>query len=182
MADKKTSLSPAKNIFKDQRVLLAIVIALIVVIISCINPNFIGINNIVAIFQQICVLGILTMAMSILLISGGIDLSIGNIMVVCGVVMYVVLDNGLPTFIAVLAGLVTGAACGLLNGAIIAKSNCPDGFRWTYHELRRCIQRLENQVLRNFLAHAAGFAGHGHGGVSHDDLHQVRPPCSRPGW
>ena len=68
MADKKTSLSPAKNIFKDQRVLLAIVIALIVVIISCINPNFIGINNIVAIFQQICVLGILTMAMSILLI------------------------------------------------------------------------------------------------------------------
>ena len=54
MADKKTSLSPAKNIFKDQRVLLAIVIALIVVIISCINPNFIGINNIVAIFQQIC--------------------------------------------------------------------------------------------------------------------------------
>ena len=124
MADKKTSLSPAKNIFKDQRVLLAIVIALIVVIISCINPNFIGINNIVAIFQQICVLGILTMAMSILLISGGIDLSIGNIMVVCGVVMYVVLDNGLPTFIAVLAGLVTGAACGLLNGAIIAKSKC----------------------------------------------------------
>lgn len=121
MADKKTSLSPAKNIFKDQRVLLAIVIALIVVIISCINPNFIGINNIVAIFQQICVLGILTMAMSILLISGSIDLSIGNIMVVCGVVMYVVLDNGLPTFIAVLAGLVTGAACGLLNGAIIAK-------------------------------------------------------------
>lgn len=67
---------------------------------------------------------ILTMAMSILLISGGIDLSIGNIMVVCGVVMYVVLDNGLPTFIAVLAGLVTGAACGLLNGAIIAKSKC----------------------------------------------------------
>ena len=38
--------------------------------------------------------------------------------------MYVVLDNGLPTFIAVLAGLVTGAACGLLNGAIIAKSKC----------------------------------------------------------
>lgn len=84
---------------------------MIVVIISCINPNFIGINNIVAIFQQICVLGILTMAMSILLISGGIDLSIGNIMVVCGVVMYVVLDNGLPTFIAVLAGL--GYRCSL---------------------------------------------------------------------
>lgn len=85
-------------------------------------------------------LGILTMAMSILLISGGIDLSIGNIMVVCGVVMYVVLDNGLPTFIAVLAGLVTGAACGLLNGAIIAKVSA---FRWSLHWAPvRCFMAL----------------------------------------
>ena len=74
--------------------------------------------------QQICVLGILTMAMSILLISGGVDLSVGNIMVLSGVVMYVVLNNGLPTAAAVVAGLVTGMACGLLNGIIISKSKC----------------------------------------------------------
>ena len=125
MADKASKPSTAKKLLKDQRVLLAIVIAIIViVVISVINPNFISLGNIVAIFQQICVLGILTMAMSILLISGGIDLSIGNIMVVCGVVMYVVLNNGMPVAVAVLAGLITGMACGLLNGAIIAKSKC----------------------------------------------------------
>ena len=125
MADKVSKPSLAKRLIKDQRVLLAIVIAIIVVVVSLINPNFIGISNIVAIFQQICVLGILTMAMSILLISGGIDLSIGNIMVLSGVVMYVVLNNGLPTAAAVVAaGLVTGMACGLLNGAIISKSKC----------------------------------------------------------
>ena len=124
MADKVSKPSLAKRLIKDQRVLLAIVIAIIVVVVSLINPNFIGISNIVAIFQQICVLGILTMAMSILLISGGIDLSIGNIMVLSGVVMYVVLNNGLPTAVAVAAGLVTGMACGLLNGAIISKSKC----------------------------------------------------------
>ena len=124
MADKVSKPSVGKKLLRDQRVLLAIVIAIIIVVISVINPNFISLGNIVAIFQQICVLGILTMAMSILLISGGIDLSIGNIMVVCGVVMYVVLNNGMPVAVAVLAGLITGMACGLLNGTIIAKSKC----------------------------------------------------------
>ena len=124
MADKVSKPSVGKKLLRDQRVLLAIVIAIIIVVISVINPNFISLGNIVAIFQQICVLGILTMAMSILLISGGIDLSIGNIMVVCGVVMYVVLNNGMPVAVAVLAGLITGMACGLLNGAILAKSKC----------------------------------------------------------
>ena len=122
MADKKPSL--AKKLLRDQRTLLAIVIVAIVVIVSFINPKFIGIGNIITIFQQISVLGILTMAMSMLLISGGIDLSIGNIMVLSAVVMYVALDNGMPTAVAVLGGLLTGAACGLLNGAIIAKSKC----------------------------------------------------------
>ena len=79
MADKHPSL--AKKLLRDQRTLLAIVIVAIVVIVSFINPKFIGIGNIITIFQQISVLGILTMAMSMLLISGGIDLSIGNIMV-----------------------------------------------------------------------------------------------------
>lgn len=124
MADKVSRSSMAKRLLKDQRVLLAIVIAVIVIVISAINPNFIGISNIVAIFQQICVLGILTMAMSILLISGGIDLSVGNIMVLSGVVMYIVLSNGFPTAAAIIAGFATGIACGLLNGVIISKSKC----------------------------------------------------------
>ena len=80
MADKVSKPSLAKRLIKDQRVLLAIVIAIIVVVVSLINPNFIGISNIVAIFQQICVLGILTMAMSILLISGGIGNLIDRIL------------------------------------------------------------------------------------------------------
>lgn len=116
--------TPIMKLLKDQRVLLAIVIVAIVVIISLINPKFVAIGNIVSIFQQICVLGILTMAMSILLISGGIDLSIGNIMVLSGVVMYLCINSALPLPITILAGLTTGVLCGLLNGFIIAKSKC----------------------------------------------------------
>lgn len=123
MTDKK-SKTAIKKLLKDQRVLLAIVIVAIVVIISLIKPQFIAPGNIVSIFQQICVLGILTMAMSILLISGGIDLSIGNIMVLSGVVMYLCISAAMPLPVAIMAGLATGLLCGLLNGFIIAKSKC----------------------------------------------------------
>lgn len=124
MADKKPANQTWKRLLKDQRVLLAIVIVAIVIIISIINPRFIAISNIITIFQQISVLGILTMAMSMLLISGGVDLSIGNIMVLSGVVMSILLGAGLPVVVAVLAGLAVGTMCGLVNGVIIAKSKC----------------------------------------------------------
>ena len=113
-----------KRFLKDQRILLALVILLIVAVVSIINPRFIAVKNLITIFQQISVIGILTMAMSMLLIGGGIDLSIGNIMVLSGVVMARVLGDGGSVMTAVALGVLVGVACGLLNGAVIAKSKC----------------------------------------------------------
>ncbi|HSK69711.1 MAG TPA: ABC transporter permease [Candidatus Limnocylindria bacterium] len=114
---------PSKLRFlRDQRALLAIVIVLLVVTVGIINPRFVRINNISAILQQISVLGVLTMSMSMLLISGGIDLSIGNMMTLSGVVVATVLMRGGSLALAVVAGIAVSTACGLLNGFIIAKS------------------------------------------------------------
>ena len=113
-----------KRFLKDQRILLALVILLIVAVVSIINPRFIAVKNLITIFQQISVIGILTMAMSMLLIGGGIDLSIGTIMVLSGVVMARVLGDGGSVMTAVALGVLVGIACGLLNGAVIAKSKC----------------------------------------------------------
>lgn len=124
MQDNKIAQKKGYTLLRDQRVLLALVIAIVVLTVSLIKPNFISISNIFAIFQQISVLGILTMAMSMLLIAGGVDLSVGNVMVLSGVVMYVLLNRGMPVAVAVTAGLITGTACGLLNGTIISKSKC----------------------------------------------------------
>jgi ribose/xylose/arabinose/galactoside ABC-type transport system permease subunit len=110
--------------FKNQHVLLGIVIVIIVAVITSLNPRFITINNLIAIFQQISVLGILTMAMSILLIGGGVDLSLGNSMVVSGVVMSLLLSRGAPIGAAAAACMLAGTLCGLLNGAIVAYSRC----------------------------------------------------------
>jgi len=109
---------------KDQRFLLALVIFGIIIIIASINSKFIAITNLITVFQQISVLGILTMAMSILLISGGIDLSIGNIMVLSGIIISKSLSSGISFFPALAAGCITGILAGFLNGIIIAKTKC----------------------------------------------------------
>lgn len=111
-----------RKIFKDQRALLALVILIIIGVVSTINPKFIGIKNLITIFQQISVIGILTMAMSVLLIGGGIDLSIGNIMALSGVVMARMIGGGKSVLTATAAGVAVGVLCGFLNGAIISKS------------------------------------------------------------
>lgn len=113
-----------ENWYKDQRILMILVIILISLIVTIVSPKFLGIRNIVAIFQQISVLGILTMAMALLLISGGIDLSIGNIMILSGVVISKVIMSGGNVFIAVVLGLITGVVCGFINGLIISKTKC----------------------------------------------------------
>ncbi len=108
----------------DQRVLLVIFIVLLVVVVGLINPKFVKLTNIIAIFQQTAVLGILTMAQCMLLISGGIDLSMGNMMALVGVLVATLLMQDVPLGLAVLAGMGAAALCGLFNGVIIAKSGC----------------------------------------------------------
>lgn len=109
-----------KDLFKNQSVLLLVVLALIAVVVTAVNPNFIMISNILSIFQQISVLGILTMAMALLLISGGIDLSLGTIMALSGVVISQVIQSDQPVWVAVMVGVSVATLCGLLNGLIIS--------------------------------------------------------------
>ena len=113
-----------RGIVGDQRVLLVIFIVLLVVVVGLINSKFVKLTNIIAIFQQTAVLGILTMAQCMLLISGGIDLSMGNMMSLVGVLVATLLMRDLPLGVAVLAGMGVATLCGLFNGVIIAKSHC----------------------------------------------------------
>jgi ribose/xylose/arabinose/galactoside ABC-type transport system permease subunit len=122
MNDLQSKTKLNSSMLKNQKIMLILVILLISIVVGSINPNFFGIVNIVAIFQQVSVLGILTMAMALILISGGIDLSIGMIMALSGVVISKIIMNGGSVWVAVPAGICIGLLCGLLNGFIIAKS------------------------------------------------------------
>jgi ribose/xylose/arabinose/galactoside ABC-type transport system permease subunit len=94
------------------------------VVVSSINPRFISLGNIMVVLQQISVVGILAMGMSMLLISGGIDLSMGSIMVFSAVLMAKIIMSGGSVVAAIAAGFGASILFGFLNGIIIAKSRC----------------------------------------------------------
>lgn len=112
--------NPLLRFFKNQNFLLLGVLVLICIVVTLVSPSFIKLTNIVSILQQVSVLGILTMAMALLLISGGIDLSLGMIMALSGVVVSRVITDGGPVPLAILLGVGVATIAGLVNGLIIS--------------------------------------------------------------
>jgi ribose transport system permease protein len=112
----------AAKFFKHQTFYLILVIIVIGVIASSINSNFLTLRNILNIMQQISTLGILTMVMSLLMISGGLDISIGNMTGLIAIVFARLLISGKSIFLCVIVALTLGIVLGFINGLIIAKS------------------------------------------------------------
>jgi len=98
----------------------------LVVVFSLASPNFLQTQNILAILQATAVNGVLAIAATLVIITGGIDLSVGTLMTFCAVVCGVVLTYlGLPLPFGLLGALLTGLACGLISGFVIAKLKVP---------------------------------------------------------
>jgi ribose/xylose/arabinose/galactoside ABC-type transport system permease subunit len=121
---KKSPVAALKSsgFFNNQIFYLILVIILIVIIASILNPNFFTLRNILNIMQQISILGILTMCMALLMISGGLDISIGNMTGLIGIVFARMLLAGNSIALGVIVALALGVLFGFVNGVIIAKS------------------------------------------------------------
>ncbi|MBV7296909.1 ABC transporter permease [Enterovibrio sp. NIFS-20-8] len=78
------------------------------------------------VLQQVTIIGVIGIAQTLIILTAGIDLSVGAIMVLTSVVMgRVAIDFGLPAPIALLAGLSVGALCGAVNGWLVSKIKLP---------------------------------------------------------
>jgi ribose/xylose/arabinose/galactoside ABC-type transport system permease subunit len=95
------------------------------IILWILSPYFLTVSNLLNIAQQTCVNAIIAAGMTYVIISAGIDLSVGSIVAFSGVVLASALDAGAPVALAILAGLLGGAACGLVNGLLITLGNLP---------------------------------------------------------
>ena len=103
----------------------ASLIALIVVF-SLASPNFMQTSNIIAILQATSVNGVLAIAATLVIITGGIDLSVGTLMTFCAVSAGVVLTFwGMPLGLGVLAAVIAGAVSGIMSGTFVAKLKIP---------------------------------------------------------
>ncbi len=90
------------------------------------SPFFARFDNIVGILLATAVNGVLALGSTFVIISGGIDLSVGTVMTVSAVMTAVAITNWqLPILVGVIVGLGTGGLAGLINGVVIAKLKLP---------------------------------------------------------
>ena len=93
----------------------------LITIVTILSPSFLSTKNIFNILRQTSVNGIIAAGMTFVILTGGIDLSVGSILAISGAVCASLLASGQNIIIAVLAALIIGAMVGFLNGFIITK-------------------------------------------------------------
>lgn len=101
-------------------------LVLICLIAAFTLPVFLNGSNLYNLVNNSLVVMILAMGMTVVLVSGGIDLSIGTTMALCAGVAAAAMNFGLPLFAALLAALAMGALVGLGNGLLITRLGLPD--------------------------------------------------------
>ena len=99
---------------------------LLLIFFSFASPSFMQMDNMLGILQATAVNGVLAIACTFVIITGGIDLSVGTLMTFTAVICGVFLTNWhFPMWIGVLAAIGTGALCGSISGTLTAKMKIP---------------------------------------------------------
>jgi ribose transport system permease protein len=150
----------------NQSVMLIILIFVLCVIATIVNPRFVSLRNIINVFQQISVLGIIACGIGMLLIAGEIDISVGYQVSLMGIILAMIIDKvgGLDPAgnmgwlvpyampLAITAPFVVGALLGFINGLVVVKSRVTSfiitlGFLSVYHGLALWISGASSYML-----------------------------------
>ena len=98
----------------------------LIIVFSLASPNFFKFDNMVGILLATAVNGVLAVAVTFVIITGGIDLSIGTVMTFCAVMagVFITMWHG-PVIVGVIAAILMGGVVGLISGAFIARLKIP---------------------------------------------------------
>ena len=94
-------------------------------VLWALTPHFLTVSNLLNIAQQTSINAIVAAGMTFVIVSGGIDLSVGSIVALAGVALGVMLQGGQSPFIAVPGAIAVGTGCGLLNGLLVSVGGLP---------------------------------------------------------
>ncbi|MHA1563887.1 MAG: ABC transporter permease [Alphaproteobacteria bacterium] len=112
--------SPLQKLLANQAFWVALAVILIAAVMSVISGPFTSANNLFNVFRNLSFIGIVALGMTAVIITAGIDLSVGSIMGLSGIITGLVLQAGYPALVGIGAGLATGIIIGLINGVLIA--------------------------------------------------------------
>ncbi len=110
----------------EQKSLIALLV--LIAIVSTLSPNFFTINNLFNILQQTSVNAIMAVGMTLVILTSGIDLSVGSLLALTGAVAASIVGIEVNALVAVAAALALGAAIGAVTGVIVAKGRGVQAF------------------------------------------------------
>jgi ribose transport system permease protein len=109
-----------------QRLLAFGALIVLFLVFSLASPNFLSFDNVVGILLATAVNGVLALGVTFVIVTAGIDLSVGTVMTLSAVMTGVFVTNWqLPVPLGLLAGVSTGCLAGLVNGTVVAKMKVP---------------------------------------------------------
>ena len=125
--DRSTPLSRLRNILhRYPAISPAVVLVIAIIVFGIINPRFLYPANLSLITQQVAVVGTLALAQTLIILTAGIDLSVGAAMIFASmVVAQTASGNGVPGPLALILGLIVGLAAGALNGFLVTRLRLP---------------------------------------------------------
>ena len=142
------------------------VLVLLILLMVVIAPNFASLSNALNVARAISINAILAAGMTLVILTGGIDLSVGSVVALSGVASVLMWTSGVPTVLAVIGGIVVGALVGVVNGGLTAYLGLP-AFIVTLGALtyvRGFSYSLTN--AQPLIAEGLGFRGLGNGAVA----------------
>lgn len=125
--DRSTPLSRLRNILhRYPAISPAVVLVIAIIVFGLINPRFLYPANLSLITQQVAVVGTLALAQTLIILTAGIDLSVGAAMIFSSMVVAQTASvNGVPGEFALIIGLFVGLAAGALNGFLVTRLRLP---------------------------------------------------------
>lgn len=107
------------SIIGEYGAFLALIV--LVVVISIISPDFRTADNFMTLMRQACFNGLIAFGMTCVILSDGIDLSVGSTFALSAIICAEMLINGVPAGIAIIVALIVGTALGMVSGILVTK-------------------------------------------------------------
>jgi ribose transport system permease protein len=125
LADHKARMMNDKKKDLIQKFAALASLSLLIVIFSATSDAFLSVNNGMTVSLQVTSIAYLGIAATCVIITGGIDLSVGSVLALAGVVAALAVKAGVPVPLGMLAGILVGAFCGFLNGVCVTRLKLP---------------------------------------------------------
>ncbi len=114
-----------RNSSKSSVIVVAVVLAVLMVYLSFSSEVFLTYNNMFNLFRSTSIYGVIAIGMTFVILTGGIDLSVGSVVGLTSILTTMMIKNGMPIAVSIFIAMASGITVGIINGLIIHYGKVP---------------------------------------------------------